>query len=279
MMRAAHLTAPFAFLAMIVAPASASAAHTRDACLDSAVVAQRLLKARKLHEAHASLVTCASEECPRVVRRDCAQWLAEAEAAQPTVVLAVRDAKDHDVTDARVTIDDQPMPDALGGRAIPLDPGMHALKIEREGTSAVTEKVVVREAEKARSIVIKLPLRPGEDWATVPSASSTSSTSSTAAQDEVRAPVSPVTYVLAGIGVVGLGTFAVMGLQGLSTRNSMCSDGTCPSSAFDQVRTQYIVADIGLGIGAVSLALAAWTFFTRGHVSAETRTASSRPRR
>ncbi|AKV02651.1 hypothetical protein AKJ09_09314 [Labilithrix luteola] len=271
-MKRAALLLAFSSLAVLGVPASASAAHTREECLDSAVVAQRLLKARKLLEAHASLVMCASEECPRVVRRDCAQWLTEADAAQPTVVIALHDARDRDVTDARVTIDAQPMPDALGGRAIPLDPGMHSVKVERDGATAVTEQVVVREGEKARSIVIRLPAKAGEDWAKVQPAPAEPSPSR---KEEVRAPVSPITYVLAGIGVVGLGTFAVMGLKGLSDRNSLCTNGTCPPSAFDQVRTQYIVADIGLGVGAVSLALAAWTLLTRGQVPAETRTAST----
>lgn len=248
-----------------LSPVRASAADTRQTCLDAAVKGQQLRKAGKLVEARSTLTTCASEECPRVVRHDCAAWLAEAEGVQPTIVVTVHDARGRDVTDARVSIDGRLVPDALTGRAFPVDPGPHEVRVERPGQPPLETAVTVREGEKARGFSFRMAGgQEGEPGTPLPLPA--------APRSPEAAPVGPLTYVLAGVGVIGLGTFAGFGLKGLSDRSDLCTNGTCARSSFERVRTDYIVADVGLGVGVVALAIAAWTFFARGNATATTAT-------
>ena len=64
---------------------------------------------------------------------------------------------------------------------------------------------------------------------------------------------------LVGVGVVGLGTGAAMGLRSRSASNELslvCVDGLCPTDSVDTLQTQRrsaVAADIGFVVGAVAL--------------------------
>lgn len=64
---------------------------------------------------------------------------------------------------------------------------------------------------------------------------------------------------LVGVGVVGLGTGAAMGLRSRSASNELslvCVDGLCPTDSAETLQTQRrsaVAADIGFVVGAVAL--------------------------
>lgn len=271
---ARQLALPLALAQAVLATAvtlaaPANAEDTRAVCLDAAVSGQKLRRAGQLLEAHGALATCAREDCPSLVRRDCTGWLAEDDAATPTIVLAARDAQSRDVAGVQVTIDGRPIAGALDGKEIPLDPGEHTVRFEREGLAPVEQTLVAREREKGRSVVVRFDVGGGGG-----------SIASTGLPTTVSRPVPPVTWALAGVGVVAGAASAYFGLHALSQRSSACnSAGGCPSqSAYDSIRNGYDVSTVALGVAALALGGALWTYLARPSLAVQVGTGSAQVR-
>jgi hypothetical protein len=66
--------------------------------------------------------------------------------------------------------------------------------------------------------------------------------------------------VFGGLGVVALGVFGYFGLRGMADADHLRSTcvPACQSSDVADVRTKLVVADVALGVGVVSLAVATW---------------------
>src|SRR4029079_7492617 len=94
-------------------------------------------------------------------------------------------------------------------------------------------------------------------------------------------PLRPLAFMAAGIGVVGLATFAIAGSMARSTENdleSSCPNDHCPgdlTSKADEGRTQQTVANIGLAGGLLGAATSITLFVLDGH-SEETHSARQR---
>jgi hypothetical protein len=85
--------------------------------------------------------------------------------------------------------------------------------------------------------------------------------------------------VLGGVGVAGLGVFAGFGLAGKSSQDDLektCSPRCSPDDG-KSVKTKYLLADIGLGVGVLSLAAA--TYFAVRPAPAPQPIASAGPAR
>ncbi|XXT24056.1 hypothetical protein WME94_21185 [Sorangium sp. So ce429] len=88
-----------------------------------------------------------------------------------------------------------------------------------------------------------------------------------AAPAEPPAPpaVPPLAWAAGGVGVAGLGVFAVVGALSLDAEAELratCAP-RCPGDDVRAIRVQHVVADIGLGVGVVALGAAAWLYLTR----------------
>jgi hypothetical protein len=151
----ARLSLAVACAALLSAPA-ARGADPKAACLTAADQGQSLRDDGKYRRAHDAFVTCSSDDCPKVVARSCAQWLRQLDDATPTVVLGAKDDAGADVTTAHVTIDGQPLTDALDGKPQPIDPGEHTLRFARDGFDPAETHVVVRAGEKNRAVMVSL---------------------------------------------------------------------------------------------------------------------------
>jgi len=134
--------------------ASVAAADEKAACTAAYVEAQSLRATHRLVEARERLRTCAQQECGAMMRgqmvADCTGWLAQVDAAVPSIVFEVRDAAGADVTRVRVTLDGQLLTDRLDGTALPADPGEHTFRFETAGQGPVEKKLVIREGDKGR---------------------------------------------------------------------------------------------------------------------------------
>jgi hypothetical protein len=133
------------------APAAWAAAPTKRECVQASEAAQDLRGSGKLHEARAQFVVCMSSTCPRPVREDCAQRLAEIDKVMPTLVLVARDADGNDLVAATVTIDGSEAQLPLDGKAIDLDPGPHHLEFHA-GDRTLQRDIVAHEGDKERRI-------------------------------------------------------------------------------------------------------------------------------
>jgi hypothetical protein len=240
---------------MSFVPARASAAEPAGAACVQA--SEKGLDARDrgaLRAARAHFVTCAADTCPKPMRVDCARWLDEVDANLPSIVVGAKDAHGGDLFDFRVKVDSEAVEDVQSGRPIVLDPGPHVVRFERGRPPAVE----VRE--------VKVLLRTGERNRAVLATMETAGTSDKPEKkDDARSSSVPAaSWVFGGLGVLalgGFGTFAVLGAQEKARLRTACSPG-CTDADVSALRTDYLVADISLGVGIVALGLATYFLLT-----------------
>ncbi len=223
-------------------------------CASSYAESQRARKRGELGRAKTELATCLAE-CTEAVRADCVRWLSEVETAMPSLTVSVRRGG-ADVPSAAVQIDERAwMP---LGRAVELDPGRHVITV-REGGESKTTEVVLAEGERGRHVVVELapvstaPPTPGPPGPPLPY--------DRGSQSSVPTP----TIVLGVVGLAGLATFGALGLYGNARYADLekCKP-TCSTSDVDATRTTYLIGDVGLAVGVVSLGVAAAFYFASG---------------
>lgn len=246
-----RLAAPLLVLAAtMLAPARASAVD-RETCFSSAETAQKLRAQGHLRDAHDRLLTCAQKECPAAVQSDCTTWLAQVEADLPSIVVQAHDTQGNDLPDVQVLVDGTRVADRLDGRPIELDPGPHALRLERSGSQPLDRSIVLVEGQKERQVEATL-----EPLAVAAPAASTGSPLAT-----IPTPV----WILGAVGAAALVSTAVLWVWGRSEFSSLqngCAPHCDPSSV-SSVRTKLVAGDVSLGVAAVALGVGGWLYFTR----------------
>jgi hypothetical protein len=249
-------------LAMITGAGAARAEPSKEECLTSFVEGQKARRSSELVRALEALHTCAAASCPAKIRVACAGWVAEVEPSVPTVVLAALGPDGRDLVDARVTIDGHPVDEALDGKARAIDPGVHVVRWVAPGLGEVSQRIVIHEGEKNRRVVARF----------VPLATPVPRSAPRAA---VTRPIPTIVYALGGVTVAGAAVFTFFGLSGRYGDPSLATLERCKPDclathpdAVQGVKTKFLVADIGLVTGLVSLGLGAYFFATRPSVSA-----------
>ncbi len=224
------------------------------ACIQSAEDGQRSLRAGRLLGARSLFAQCAARECPTVLRHDCATWLDDARRQTPSIVIGAHDAHGRDVSVARAYVDGALVTDHLEGNPIELDPGARVVRVASSDVSAVEVRVVLRAGEKNRPILALL-------------AAPTSDPSSVERDSPAPGPdagpprrLPAATWVLGSVGLAGLGAFAYFGATGMAGADDLratCSPG-CTDSQVSRVHAKLLAADVGLGVGLLSLGAATW---------------------
>jgi hypothetical protein len=72
--------------------------------------------------------------------------------------------------------------------------------------------------------------------------------------------VPPLVFVFGALGVVALGSFAYFGVRALNDASNLretCAP-VCEHSDVRNVKTENVISGVSLGVGLVSLGLAAW---------------------
>ena len=118
-------------LTVLLMVAASPARADDEACFRAAVEGQKLERSGKLLDARERFVACAQRSCDAAaVVEKCTGWLNGVEAALPSLTIAVKDAEGRDVVAQRARLDEADAGAALGGRSIPVDPGMHRVVVE-----------------------------------------------------------------------------------------------------------------------------------------------------
>lgn len=242
MARARAFAALFA-ASMTVADAAAHA-DEKAACIDSAETAQKLRGQGKLVDARTRLLECTRDACPKVVRDDCTNWIAEVDKDTPSVIVRARSPRDEDV-DGAISIDGKVVKGHVDGAPIPVDPGPHAIRLTAADVAFddAETKVIVALGEKNRIVTLALaPKGHGSVAATPPDATRTSSTRW-------------VGWAMGGLGVASLATFAILQIlaQGAYSdmKDSACGiANTCGADVLDPIRTKFVVSGVMLGLGS-----------------------------
>ena len=241
-------------------------ADDKQVCLDAYDKAQTMRQERKLSAAREQLILCVRSVCPAMIRRDCTDWMVAVEAAMPSVVISARGPDGQDAVDVTVTVDGKPFVSQLDGKAVPLDPGVHAFRFALNGAAPVEQRTVILEGVKNRQVAVEFK---------VASASSSGSSSASPAPAEDTGPSTTkrppaLAYVLGGVGLVGLGGLTYFGLSFDSKLSGMDScKPNCPQSDADSASKTRIFALVSGGVGVVSLGVSTWLFLApRRHSSA-----------
>jgi hypothetical protein len=191
------------------------------------------------------------------VQSDCGAWLAEVRAEVPSIVVQAHDSQGNDLSDVRVLIDGTTVATQLDGRPIELDPGSHALRLERDGSVPVDRSLLLIASQKAR--IVEAQMVPAARTAPVGSPSLWRS---------LPVPV----LALGGVGAAGLVSTAVFwawGRADYSSLRSECSPA-CDPSRVSAVRTKLVVGDASLGVAVVALGVGTVLYLTRAHEAATT---------
>jgi hypothetical protein len=241
---------------LLAAAPTVARANEVTTCVKASEQAQSFRDDGKYKKAREQLLVCSRDVCPGLVKKDCVGWLQELDASMPSVVITARDPNGKDLVDVKVTVDGQPFTDKLDGKPLTIDPGKHAFHYQAAGAPPVDEDVVMHAGEKNRPLSVKLgnppppPPRPELPETTPPQGDN--------GAGRHGPPVAA--FIIGGVGVLALGSFAFFGLTGKSDVSDLrngCAP-RCDQSEVDKARTKLILADISLGVGVVALGVATY---------------------
>ena len=252
-------------LAGLLVPALGHAQVTRQACVEAYENAQTTSKHHQLAQARQHIRTCLDSACPSSLRSECAGWLKEIDSRQPSILLGCTGPSGEARTDAEVKLDGAVISKSLDGKALDVDPGSHEFTFTLPGESPLVMAVVVREGEKMQRVVGLFPQRPRPPAAAI---------SKPPPPIETTRPVPWPVFALGGVTVLGVGTWAALGIWGNSGKSDLeaCTPN-CSHDATDDVRTRYIVGDVMLAVAIVAAGAATFLYLTRGEVRAPQTTA------
>jgi hypothetical protein len=260
------LLLPLALLSSLLgaSPSLGGPADDKKACLASYERSQELRRQGGLKAAKDQFALCARPSCPKALSGDCTKWLEEVNNTIPTVVVEGRDTSGGETVSVKVSVDGQVVAERLDGRSIEVDPGMHTFRYEYGGKT-LEEKLVIREGERNRKVTANFApasTKPEPDKGPTKAAERPAAT---AAPIRYERPVRPITYAAGGFALAGFAGFAFFGLQGKSKASDL--KGSCaPNCTDDQVKplkTSYLIGDIFLGVGVVSVGVAALSYALR----------------
>jgi hypothetical protein len=227
-------------------------------CASGAERAADLRSAGKLRDALGEFAACARDACPKLVRNDCRNAVAQIKETAPRLLVRVKDDKANDAPSATVSVDGVVLDDHERLYGMLVDPGSHVVRTIADGFAPVERVVVVTVADGARPIDVTLT-REGP--------SKTPPTQAAAAPESPAAPASPSRRGAYVAGGVGLALVAIGGALGISTLvsyedlKSRCQ-GHCADSEVSGAHTRGIVADVALGTGVLALGVAAYLWFS-----------------
>ena len=206
---------------------------------------RRLLAAREAYRA-----CIAERECPAMVRSECDAALADIKAAMPTLLVAVVDERGHDLPGATLQVDGRNV--VIDGSTIEVDPGAHELMAS---SGALSSRLRVMAIENDVNRRVELVLQPP-----APKAVSFAASSS---QPKLATRSNWPAYALGGVAALSSASFGYFALSGHADMNRLdtCKPH-CERSDVQRVRTEYLAADISLGVSVVAIVGAAYWLFS-----------------
>src|SRR5512145_2929710 len=181
--------------------------------------------------------------CAKLIQRDCKVLGRAVEKSMPTLNLTVLDHRGQPLPNFGIEVDGVALPRDASHRVVASDPGNRRIRITVSGRQVADVTIPVRAQGKNQSVVIQL-----------------------AAPNSASAKARNASYGLAGVGTVGLLSFVGFGISGyLDQRKledrSRLADVENDYALADRMRRKYVIADVSLGIGLVSLGAATYLLF------------------
>jgi hypothetical protein len=192
-------------LAFATLAAEAPARADVKACLGAHEKGQQARSSGRLREAREQFLVCAADGCPGAVRTDCARWADDLSNRLPSIVIGAKDRGSRDLFDVKVSLDGTPLVEKLDGKSIVIDPGPHTFKFEAAGMPTVSQKVLVKEGDRARPVEVVF-----DGGAPVPARAKPEPTAGPApkkapeTQAEKSSGAGVLPWILVGVGGVGV---------------------------------------------------------------------------
>jgi hypothetical protein len=257
--RLARATGALAVAGTVLLSASLAHATGGDACARAAEEGQRMRDESKLRAARAKFLECGADSCPDIIRSDCARWLAELDAALPTLSIRARDSRGQDVSGARLDIDGAVALDAVRGQSVQLDPGEHTLVLTARAGDRLEQHVVVVRGERDRIVTFAFA-RPLATDGTAPGDAIGPPTND-AGSPSYTAPI-----VVGAVAVVALATFGILDLHAngryRDLRDGCGTTRSCASDDVSSVHGELVGAAVALGVGVVATGIATYLFLS-----------------
>ena len=216
--------------AVLLASPGAWAGDSKAECVSASEQGQQLRDDGKYLRAREEFQACSRPVCPRVVSSLCTQWAHDLDENTPTLVVGAKDAQGVDVVDAHATLDGAPLVDRLDGKPVAVDPGPHLLRVTREGSPPVEQKIVVRAGERSRVVTLTFagPTSPAAVGATPSPAPGTDSGAH--GSSGVGRGLTTGTLGVVALGAIASGVY--LGLHSTSLAGSASTlRGSIPSNA------------------------------------------------
>lgn len=262
--------AAVAAVAAIAGTPGLARADDKQVCIAAYDQTQTLRADGKLKAAREQAAACMRDACPAFMRTDCATWLREIDASQPTVVFEVRDAAGKEMSAVRVELDGKPWLEALDGSSKPVDPGQHTFHYVLAGGSAPDETVQIREGEKNRKLSAAFQKAAASPAPPPPPPPGDAVPSPARSEEAPHRSVAP--WIIGGVGLAGLAVGGILGGVVLHDKSiiddpSQCNArvGLCTTagaSAEQGGRTLGPASTAAFIVGGVGVAVAAvWLIF------------------
>lgn len=212
----------------------------------------------KFREAKKQLLACMQDRCPLAAEAPCKRWYEELDASMPTIVARVFDREGSSTFDAKLLIDGEVVDEHVGPTAIEVDPGKHVARFELAGAVAEREFTIV---EGQKNMIVEARFAAPAK----PATNASDGGAPKPGEDAASRPIPTSAIVFGGVGVVGVGAFAILGATGLAKESSLragCAPG-CDKSEVSALHARYVAADVSLGVGVAAIAAATILFVTR----------------
>jgi len=238
----------------------AAPVHAQDAaaqCSASYESAQRERGQGKFLEATQAAQACSQIECNPLIVQECIKLLEQFHAETPTMVFSARNGRGEEIAAVRLEIDGKLVAEHIDGMAIAVNPGLHTFRFTTDGVDPVEIKHTARVGDKNRLIEVQL----GKPEPKTPEGAAAASTAP-AAPPQAKKGIPVASYLLGGLGIVGLGAFTYLRLSASSDYNDLsesCSP-RCNPDDVDEIHTKYQLSYVGLGVGIAGLGAAALVF-------------------
>jgi hypothetical protein len=207
-------------------------------CMTAYEDANVRLRSSALLEAKPFLLICAKSGCGIFLQRECLAAYTRLDTEDiPTVVPAVTDDAGVLQPEVQVTVDGQVLMTRIDGRPVPVDPGIHEFSFSSAGVAFATERVLVVQGQRNRTIAASMHGPVAGPSETAPVVDRGPATTERPA-DGHRRP-SPYAFVTGGL--TGATTFALLVFFGNRDTSSVVADGS-------------------VGLSAAALVVATWLF-------------------
>lgn len=213
-------------------------------CISTHADAQVLVKAGKLLEARKKFDACAVADCPKVIQKDCKNLGKTVDKSIPTLRLSLFEPDGKAVNGFEVELDGTALPLSASEEPIEVDPGTRKFRLSAPNYPTAELSVDVRGGQKNRTIVVQF-----------------------APRDPASRKIRNLGQILTGVGAFGIVTFAAFEVSARLDQADLGDRASRPRTDRDyelvnRMHTKYLVADVSLGVGLVSLGVATYLLLT-----------------